>query len=158
MREIGIAIITAFLLAGCRGEVERSNSPTIPPPTSFTHAWVMTGWEGYMGVAIALTTNEYYYWFYSDVGTGDEPKYPLTGSYTLAGSNLHLVSDVHLYSTDWIATTNSRGWPCLIAPSDIGDPSRLLVKHPQFDPKQPFSWNQLLKQNTPSHGTGSARP
>jgi hypothetical protein len=67
-----IILISAIFIIGCSKPVEESSSAP-----SFTHAWVMTGeMDSYMGIAIALTTNQYYYyWMYSDVVEGAQPEY-----------------------------------------------------------------------------------
>jgi hypothetical protein len=46
--------------------------------------------EGYSGETIELKDGRFRYWFYSDVETGDEPAYPLTGAYTIQGDQLIL--------------------------------------------------------------------
>ncbi len=46
--------------------------------------------QGYSGETLELKDGKFRYWFYSDVATGDEPKYPLTGTYTVNGSSVKL--------------------------------------------------------------------
>jgi hypothetical protein len=51
---------------------------------------------GYSGETLELKGGKFRYWFYSDVRTDKEPKYPLTGTFTLSGTALTLdSSDVH---------------------------------------------------------------
>ena len=46
--------------------------------------------SGFSGEILELRNGTFRYWFYSDVVTGHEPTYPLTGSYGLSGSTLTL--------------------------------------------------------------------
>jgi len=136
-----ISVGLLMLLLGCsqRSPSPKPNSTQVVVPDSFDRAWVMSsGWCGYMGVTIALTPDKYYYWFYSDVVTGDEPEYPIAGSYTFTNGKLLLdVSEDHLYSTSWIITTNA-GRTCLWAERDAGDFPRLLIPDQNFNAKAPF--------------------
>ena len=102
-------------------------------------AWVLSGeWAGYMGIAIELSSNQYYYWFYSDVGYGEEPEYPLTGDYTFEGEVLSLqAGGHHLYSTEWVVT-NHADQACLWATRDVGRNDRLLFPDEDFDAARPF--------------------
>ena len=104
----------------------------------------MTGeMDGYMGIAIALTTNQYYYWMYSDVVGGAQPEYPIIGKYTLDDKALRIESSQQLYSSNW-HVINTNGLQCLVAEFDSPN-LRLLKPHPNFNPKDPFGWKQLLK-------------
>jgi hypothetical protein len=50
--------------------------------------------SGYSGEVVELKDGKFRYWFYSDVsGGGEEPKYPLTGDYRIAGDTLTLAHD-----------------------------------------------------------------
>ena len=110
-----------------------------PLPDAFEHAWVMSSsWEGFMGVAIALTSDKYYYWMYSDVEWLEEPSFPYAGSYTFEDGKLTLeVSGDHYYATEWNITKNG-GRKCLQAKDEFRDLSRLLIPDPKFDAKVPF--------------------
>ena len=134
------AIFFAAVIVGC------GRPSAVPDPSpSFTHAWVMSGpMGGYMGVSIALTTNEYFYWFYSDVASASAPTYPLRGAYTFDDSSLRLQATEELYSREWNIVTN-RGYQCLRSASDSGT-DRLLIPHPSFDPTRPFCWNSKEKK------------
>ncbi|SHK44421.1 hypothetical protein SAMN02745181_3833 [Rubritalea squalenifaciens DSM 18772] len=72
----------------------------------YSEVWIMRGWQGHMGVVIALKeeTKRFDYWFYSDVGNRE--KYPASGSYTKTDTSLLLKpsSDSHFYSTEWTFT------------------------------------------------------
>jgi hypothetical protein len=48
---------------------------------------------GYSGETIELKDGKFRYWFYSDVVAGDEPHYPLSGSYSVKGNTLTLDLD-----------------------------------------------------------------
>lgn len=121
------------------------NKLHLPVEDKLEHAWVMSsGWAGFMGVAVALSSNKYYYWFYSDVVSGDEPAYPVSGSYRYDGATLQLDSDERLYSHNWIFATND-GRVCLIAPADTGDVARLLIPDFAFDPSDPFKNQRSLR-------------
>jgi hypothetical protein len=45
---------------------------------------------GYSGEKLELKDGRFKYWFYSDVRTGEEPTYPLSGTYTIEGTTLKL--------------------------------------------------------------------
>ena len=125
-------------------EAEKCTTPAV-----YDHAWVMSaGWAGYMGVAIALTSNKYYYWFYSDERSGSEPRYPISSEYQFDGRTLSLDSNTHLYSSIWVVVTNG-GRICLSAPSETGDVARLLIPDGNFDPAEPFRNQRALKPVKP---------
>lgn len=120
------------------------NKLHLPVTDKFEQAWVMSsGWAGFMGVAVALSSNKFYYWFYSDVVSSDEPAYPVSGRYRYAGGSLHLDSDERLYSYSWMFATNG-GRVCLTAPADTGNVARLLIPDPSFDPSDPFKNQRSL--------------
>lgn len=151
MKAIHIALSCNLLLFfGC-GEKEVSwhpNIQTVYPPISepLNQVWVMSAeWAGFMGVAIGLSSNRYYYWFYSDVIRGDEPECPLVGSYTLEANRLTLdESEHHLYSTEWLVTTNG-GRICLWASQDAGNSARILIPDENFNATDPFANQKKLK-------------
>ena len=138
-----IAICFAILLTGCG----RDAPPVVTAlPDSFSRSWVSTGqMDGYMGVALALTADRYYYWFYSDVVTDDTPTYPITGTFTFDGTRLHLDGDALLYSHNWVITTNQSGVAFLISQDERT--SLRLAPLPNFDPLHPFEWKTEKKQN-----------
>ena len=86
---------------------DQTTYSNVPEPLDY--AWVMSSeWAGYMGVALALSSNQYYYWFYSDVVTDDEPVYPVVGKFTLENNMLTLLgTERDLYSLKWVLTTNA---------------------------------------------------
>lgn len=97
-----------------------------------------------MGIAIGLSADKYYYWFYSDVYNPDEPIYPLTGQYTFEGGNLHLEGNVgSLYASEWV-TKQIQGRLCLWAKRDVDDITRILIPDPRFDSVDPFKHQGLL--------------
>lgn len=49
--------------------------------------------SGYSGEVVELKDGRFRYWFYSDVSTGREPEYPLSGAYRVAGDRLTLEHD-----------------------------------------------------------------
>jgi hypothetical protein len=65
--------------------------------------WSLRGWEGYMGIVLSLEKdNMFSYWFYSDVVTGDEPKYPIKGKYKIEYGCLVLETEARVYDTRWV--------------------------------------------------------
>jgi len=48
---------------------------------------------GYSGEVVELKDGKFRYWFTSDVSTGREPEYPLSGEYRVSGDTLTLVHD-----------------------------------------------------------------
>ena len=48
---------------------------------------------GYSGEVVELKDGKFRYWFYSDVSTGREPKYPLIGEYRVSGDALTLAHE-----------------------------------------------------------------
>jgi len=125
------------------------HSPASVVPSTFKKAWVMSsGWNGYMGVALAVTENRYYYWFYSDVPYAKEPAWPLVGSYRIIDGQLTLSTDELLYATTWIIVTNGDR-ECLWADRDVGDYPRLLIPDPDFNQAKPFKNQELLNAEQP---------
>jgi len=62
--------------------------------------------EGYSGETLELKDGKFRYWFYSDVVTDKEPKYPLEGTYTVKGDSITLTHP-DLYSpTRTLAVVN----------------------------------------------------
>jgi hypothetical protein len=106
-----------------------------------------------MGVAIALSENRYYYWFYSDARYDEEPAWPIVGTYTLSDGRLTLSANEFLYASTWLVEANGNR-ECLWAERDVGDYPRLLIPDPYFDPKDPFA-NQALLKAEPGVGADS---
>ena len=150
MQKLWVGVLCVLvLLAGCRKQVatpaEGYTKRPIPHP--YERVWVMSGgWQGTMGVAIALSHNRYYYWFYSDAKYDEEPTWPIVGTYTLSENRLTLSAKEgeHLYATTWLVETNGNR-ECLWAERDVGDYPRMLIPDPYFDPKDPFANQELLK-------------
>lgn len=116
----------------------------MPVTDRLNQAWVMSsGWFGFMGAAIALSSNRFYYWFYSDVVGDNEPAYPVSGNYRHDGKRLSLDSTERLYSHIWVIVTNG-GRACLSAPSEMEDVARLLIPDSAFDPSDPFKNQRSL--------------
>jgi len=63
-------------------------------------------WAGYMGLAIEFKEHEFRYWFYSDLKSANEPKYPIVGTWELVKGVVVLKAPegVHLYSNEWVMT------------------------------------------------------
>lgn len=159
---IPLILVVALVIISCKQEQPSvaSKPPTqkVEFPDHFESAWVMSsGWSGYMGVAIAISGDRYFYWMYSDVGgPGD---FPYTGQYFIKDEILTLGAptslltglqidndDLHsLYCERWKlirrdVTTN------LHAVSDKADDhARTLILDVQFDPENPFRNQDLLK-------------
>lgn len=119
-------------------------------------AWVLSEkWTGYMGIALVIKSNEFRYWFYSDVQLPKEPRYPIMGKVELDGDKIRLlptVTDAHLYHTNWHFVVH-KGEICLLAESHLRDyrsgkpfpDDRLLHKIDYFDDKKPVM-NQRWKR------------
>jgi len=112
-------------------------------------AWVLSEkWEGFMGLALVVDGERYTYWFSSDVSSGKEQRYPLSGRVVTASGNVHLIPDSsstgHLYDTTFHPVVY-RGEICLLAAShyarmlETGEiPSdRLLHQLSDFDVNHP---------------------
>jgi hypothetical protein len=140
-------------------------------PRHFKAAWVMSSaWFGYMGVAIAITEDKYYYWMYSDVGgPGD---YPYCGSYSVDGGILRLgeptslvtgkvikSDDLHsLYSSEWkliLGRTTTSLHSIGDTPDDKG---RSLILDVQFDPQNPFRNQDSLNPQLAVPSAGEKPP
>lgn len=65
--------------------------------------WTLSSeWTGYMGLALELRTDgSFRYWFKSDVRPPGEPKYPVTGKYSIVDGTLVLVASAEIYDTRW---------------------------------------------------------
>jgi hypothetical protein len=152
-RHVTILVLLTMLSAGCR---RHTHTPPVDPkesaiPAVYDHAWVMSsGWVGFMGAAIALTPDQYHYWFYSDVGGLEEPEYPITGTYTFSNGRLVLEEGQHrLYATSWVVVTNACR-QCLWAERDVGDIPRMLIPDQEFDPMTPFRNQPKLSAEQPA--------
>ncbi|WAC18081.1 hypothetical protein OVA24_12620 [Luteolibacter sp. SL250] len=133
---------------GSAQPMEKHQETQIVYPEHFESAWVMSsGWNGYMGVAIALTKDRYYYWMYSDVGNPTD--YPFTGSYEIRGDLLLLgepscvlektpPDELVLYSSSWKISDTKRGKRLNATGDRSGDKGRSLMPDFQFNPKNPF--------------------
>jgi len=111
-------------------------------------AWVLSEeWAGSMGLALVVKSNEFRYWFYSDVIGPHEPAYPISGKVAFDGDLIRLlpsIANADLYAKNWHLVAY-KGEICLLAESDLqgyksGNPfpySRLLFKIDNFDEKKP---------------------
>jgi hypothetical protein len=110
-------------------------------------AWVLSGaWQGYMGVAIQFKRDgTFRYWDSSDVVIeGNEPQYPLKGTWRWNGSVLELRSKQDLHATRWYVCLY-QGRLCLLPhyarqwQLQDGKPheDRLLFHISQFDERHP---------------------
>lgn len=125
-----------------------SSGPLRSEPPTLDGAWVLSEkWIGYMGVALVIKSNEFKYWFYSDVQSPKKPNYPMTGKIALDGDRIALLpnnADGHLYDTNWHLVVH-KGEICLLAGIHLqeykkGKPfpvDRLLHKTNGFDEKKP---------------------
>lgn len=158
-----LSLVLLLGLSACKREAHRTATeaarPQVDLPKHFEAAWVMSSaWSGYMGVAIAITEDKYYYWMYSDVGGGSDD-YPYFGSYSVDGGILRLgeptslatgkvvTSDAlhSLYSAEWMLI-KARTTTNLHALGDKPDDySRTLIIDLQFDPQNPFRNQDSLK-------------
>lgn len=57
--------------------------------------------NGFSTLILELRDGRYRYWFSSDVISGDEPKYPLTGRYTTIGPTIRLESEQRYIQDQW---------------------------------------------------------
>ena len=155
------ALICALLLmTGChKGQVAPSRDDARALiPASFDRAWVMSsGWCNRMGVAIALSRDTYFYWFYSDVPYSKEPNWPIVGTYSNISGTITLSSNQCMYATSWLVVTNGNR-ECLWADHDVGDYPRLLIPDPHFDPKHPFQNQAELRAEPPDGDAGHSEP
>ncbi len=117
-------------------------------PLTIDGAWVLSDkWTGYMGIALVIKSNEFKYWFYSDVKGPSEPKYPITGKVEFDANTIRLRpdGDARLYDTNWNVVV-FKGEICLLASFHMSPPwrdekkfpeDRLLHKLDAFDEKKP---------------------
>jgi hypothetical protein len=54
----------------------------------------------FSGTILELKAGKFRYWFYSDVGGGDTPQYPLAGDYSERNGVLHLTHEL-VYQREW---------------------------------------------------------
>lgn len=159
--KVEMACMCALLLViGCHKGNEASTRNDARPalPAYFDQAWVMSAeWCNRMGVAIALSRDKYYYWFYSDVPYPTEPHWPIIGTYRNDGGIITLSSNNYMYATSWVVATNGNR-RCLWAEHDVGDYSRLLIPDPDFDPKAPFQNQVVSWAIPPDDGDGNSSP
>lgn len=149
-------ILSATLfLGGCERKPEVQSQPKpeseISYPEHFDQAWVMSSvWDGYMGVAIAISGDRYFYWMYSDIPV--EANYPYTGSFRIEDGVMILgspseyttgVSVVEperfgLYSNRWRILPGQLSVSLHSTTDDASDVARRLIPDFQFDPSRPF--------------------
>lgn len=135
--------------------VETAVEVALPFPEQFDGAWVMSsGWSGYMGVALAVAQDRYYYWMYSDVSV--DANYPYTGTFRIEGDELILdpptelatgepvqgTAKMRLYSDRWRILRNGLSVRLHSMTDASGDHARTLLPDCQFHPSRPFQ-NQL---------------
>jgi hypothetical protein len=127
-------------------------------PDHFDHAWVMS-WDSrhYMGVALAVRGNEYFYWRYRDPGSCDGP---FRGTFHLDGDVLVLEDprkdtpddtrqgmafEPSLYSKVWMIHRDPLGMRLYALSDGIENIGRHLLVDTQFNPKHPFRNHDRLK-------------
>ena len=127
-------------------------------------------WAGYMGLAIEFKEHEFRYWFYSDMKSPNEPKYPIVGTWELVKGVVVLKAPdgVHLYSDEWVMTkfkdsvglTNPGDVKVLIWQKASPDTRMLTKVHgpspdwPMLNSSEPFK--EQAQQDAP--GQPSTRP
>lgn len=113
-----------------------------------------SGWSGYMGVALAVSKDRYYYWMYSDVFL--DGNYPYTGKFRIEGGELILgepseletgkhvkeAAKAGLYSDRWRILRKDLSVRLHSVTDAPEDHARTLLPDFQFDPSEPFQ-NQL---------------
>jgi hypothetical protein len=172
---VGLSLFCGFVLVRIVVST-RPTEPSLPAPQSTTTpapevvpvvensplkdvegGWVLRGWAGYMGVAICFKRGGTFdYWFYSDVKSGNEPKYPVTGTWKWNGDVLELVSEHRLHDTRW-HVYHHKGkvtlLPAYAQEWQVKDgktrEDRLLFRVPDFDPKQPFASQRFERRGEP---------
>lgn len=72
---------------------------------------------GFSGTVLELKAGKFRYWFYSDVGGGQEPKYPVVGPYSLQDGKLTL-DHAHVSQDTWQADVIN-GIPVLWRPDGL---------------------------------------
>ena len=99
-----------------------------------------------MGVAFKFNDDgTFRYWFYSDVIVGNEPKYPIAGTWRWNGEVLELTASNRLHAFRWYPYPY-QGQTCLLpeyarewqAKDGKEHADRLLFKVPDFDEAEPF--------------------
>jgi len=171
MRAITFTIAAAFLtVAGCERKEVTLTAPlpvkaALPFPSQFDGAWVMSaGWHGYMGVALALSGDRYYYWKYSDVAS--EANFPYTGTFRIEGDELILGQPselatgnpaAHLYSDRWLILRRPLSVQLQAANDQPDDHRSTLLPDFQFDPSSPFR-NQPDLKPEPARASGKQQP
>ncbi len=158
------ATIALVALVACDDGVEKvsqvpsTSESSIAYPDHFDGAWVMSsGWVGYMGVAIALSEDRYFYWMYSDIPV--DANYPYTGTFRVQGEQLILDTpfvlasgepatgdlDIKLYSDRWRILRRGVSLRLHAVSDKEGDHARTLIPDFQFDPENPFRNQSNLK-------------
>ena len=130
-------------------------------PEQFDGAWVMSSrWSGYMGVAIAISKDRYYYWMYSDIPVISN--YPYTGTFKVENQQLILEPPVvlatgapadqqpewGLYSNRWNIIRNHLTMSLHSANDKEDDVGRRLLPDFSFNPQDPFRNQGNLKNQS----------
>jgi hypothetical protein len=155
------AVLGALLWCCAPGTVGERPPPVLPEEPSnrplpvaenarleqLEGGWVLNDvWSGYMGVAILFRQDSTFdYWQYSDVVTGREPIYPITGRWKWKEHILELESEHHLHDTHWYVFWHE-GKPALLpayarqwqVDDGKAHDDRLLFRVAKFDPARPF--------------------
>ena len=174
MRRV-LFLIHLLLLSGCDRhapaevvvpKVAREPEIQLEFPDHFDSAWVMSsGWLGYMGVAIAISGDRYYYWMYSDAGSSGRDD-PYVGTFRIEGDLLLLgepsrlstesrkpLSDnpydppeeLSLYGSSWRIIRTPFGTKLHHTGDREKDAARSLIQDFHFDPNKPFRNQMFLK-------------
>jgi hypothetical protein len=154
MKASSLVLAMSVMVMGCAHSTrpvlnQPSSSPaTASPITNFIGAWVLNDvWRTDMGVAIKFYADgTFHYWDYSDIKSGDEPSFPITGTWRWNGTVLELTSTNRLHATRWYAYSY-HGEVCLLpdyarewqAKDGREHEDRLLFKIYDFDEKHPFA-------------------
>jgi hypothetical protein len=88
---------------------EISNAEDVTTKSRYDEVWIMRGWEGMMGVVIAISGDHCDQWFFSDVGSPSAMYDPVRCELYRTESGIRLRSDQpdSLYSTAWDYVDNS---------------------------------------------------
>jgi hypothetical protein len=111
--------MAAILLASCLAL--GAESEFRPPRVDGT--WALSdGWTGYMGIALVIEGDKFKYWFYSDVRSPNEPKYPIRGKVTYRSNSIQLSAEDkgRLYADVWRFVVHE-GEICLLADEHLAD-------------------------------------
>ena len=92
-----------FIVFGCDGS--RESQASLPDLKEGVYV-LCEEVSGYSGETLEVRDGRFRYWFYSDVVTGDEPSYPLSGKYKVTGNTIVLDHKLIPSSIRTIATLN----------------------------------------------------